>query len=283
MNMSIDAGLLAQRVRELPALPKAALDALAALRDDVSSAQQCGELIARDQALVARVLRLANSAFYGVPGRVASVGDAVHLLGRRTLGSLLTVATVSQQFNANACASFSFPGFWRHALATALAARALAGARDADAEQAFTAGLLHDIGRLVLAAHFPAQMDAAVQRAHADDVRLTQIEHEALGTDHLAVGTLVATQWRFPQAVVLAIGSHHLPQADSDGQASLADIVHAADAIAHALDLAGDAHDMVPALDAAAWQRMAMPAAAVLRIFADTETQVVQLCQAMDL
>jgi putative nucleotidyltransferase with HDIG domain len=279
----IDREQLRLRVRELPPLPRAALDALAMLRDDNASSERCGELIGRDQALAARTLRLANSAFYGVPGRVGSIRDAVHLLGRRTLGSLLTVATVSRQFEAGTCPTFQFSGFWRHTLAVALASRGVALAQGGDEDQAFTVGLLHDIGRLALAAHFPAQMGAAIQRSQEADAGLTEIERQVLGTDHGEVGAQVAAQWHFPAEVVQAIAGHHAPSAVAGGGASLADIVHVADAMAHALDLAGDPHEMVPAIDNAAWDRLALAPRTVLQIFHDTESGVAELCLAMGL
>ncbi len=279
----IDREQLRLRVRQLPALPRAALDALAMLRDDNASSERCGELIGRDQALAARTLRLANSAFYGVPGRVGSIRDAVHLLGRRTLGSLLTVATVSQQFDAHTCPTFQFSGFWRHTLAVALASRGVALAQGDDGDQAFTVGLLHDIGRLALAAHFPAQMGAAIGRSQETDAGLTDIELQVLGTDHSEVGAQVAAQWHFPADVVQAIASHHAPAAVPGGGASLADIVHVADAMAHALDLAGDPQEMVPVIDIAAWDRLALAPRAVLQVFHDTESGVAELCLAMGL
>jgi putative nucleotidyltransferase with HDIG domain len=279
----IDRAQLSQHVRELPALPQAAMEALAMLRSEDASAERCAELIARDQALVARTLRLANSAFYGVPGRVGSMRDAVHLLGRRTLGSLLTVATLAPQFQAQGCALFSFVGFWRHAIATALAARGLAGALGHDEEQAFTVGLLHDIGRLALAAYFPAQTTLAIQRARALDAGLPAIEREVLGIDHVELGAQVAAQWHFPAEVVSAIAGHHAPQAVAAGGASLTDIVHLADAMAHALDLAGDPHEVVPAIDAASWDRLALTPQTALKVLGETELGVAGLSEAMGL
>jgi putative nucleotidyltransferase with HDIG domain len=279
----LDRTRVLQQVRELPPLPKAALDALAALRDERSSNAHCGELMARDQALVARTLRLANSAFYGVPGRVGSMRDAVNLLGRRTLGSVATVATLSQQFAPHACPGFSFAGFWRHAIAVALTSQALAKTLHADDETAFTAGLLHDLGRLALATHFPQHMAHAIQALKETDQQHVDVEQALLGADHVSVGALVATQWHFPAEVTDAIAGHHGPTARPDAAASLADTVHVADAIAHALDLAGDADDMVPALDVGAWQRMNLSTAAVLAIFSSTTVGVAQLCEDLDL
>ena len=208
----IDEQALRRRVRELPALPQAAMAAAAALRDERSSSAHCSELIGRDQALAARVLRLANSAFYGVPGRVGSIRDAVQLLGRRTLSSVLTVATLSQQFHAADCLPFSFAGFWRHAIGVALAARGLARALDHDEDLAFTVGLLHDIGNLALATHFADATAHAIAHARAADASLHAAERSLLGIDHADVGALVAAHWQFPAGVVAAIAGHHAPE-----------------------------------------------------------------------
>ena len=288
-TLRLHPALVQERVRELPAWPQAALEALQALNDEHTSSPRCAELITRDQGLVARTLRLANSAFYGVPGRVAHTRDAVHLLGRRNLGSAITVATLTQQFPQAQGAGLPLARFWRHALATALVAHDLARHLQTPAETAFTAGLLHDIGRLALAVHFPAQA-AALSRARlqpAQDLTAGDVlERQVTGLDHAAVGALVAARWvqrfwNFPADVAQAIAQHHAPGPAE--RASLSDTVHVADAMAHALDLADDRDERVPDLDPAAWQRLALPTPVVLAIFKDTEAGVTDLCQALGL
>ena len=282
-GMPIDAAQLQKCLRGLPALPQAALQALGALRDESASAERCAEAIGHDPALAARTLRLANSAFYGVPGRVASLRDAVQLLGRRPLASLLTMATVASQFDARSCPPLSFAGFWRHAIGTALAARAIAQALGRDGDLAFTVGLLHDVGRLALAAHFPAQTAAALARTRELDLGQAEVERRLLGTDHLEVGAQVAAHWCFPAEVVQALAGHHAPQAAAGGAASLADSVHLADAVAHALDLADDPHEVVPAIDPAAWDRLAPATRALPAIFGPTEAGVAELARLLGL
>lgn len=279
----LDVAELRQRVRELPALPQAAMEALTALRNPDTSSVACADLIARDAALTARVLRLANSAFYGVPGRVASVRDSVHLLGRRTLGSLITLTAVAGQFDSSRCPNFSFTGFWRHGIGVALASSAIARALERDEDAAFTVGLLHDIGYLVLATYAPEATAAALAQAHEADVRLADIEQLLLGITHLEVGAQVAAQWKFPPSVVQALAGHHAPAAVEGDKLSGADIVHVADAVVHALDLAGDAYESVPPLDAAAWERLGLPPRVWMQIFRDTEQGVIALCTAMGL
>ena len=274
---------LRQSLQELPALPQAALQALTALRDVDSATDVCAALIGRDPSLVARTLRLANSAAYGAPGRVGSVRDAVNRLGRQTVTSVLTLAMLSGQFEGARCPGFSYAAFWRHALGVALAARGLARALGRSDEPAFTVGLLHDIGRLALAVHFPQATAEALRRVPAYPGAPQTLEREVLGADHLEVGAQVAAQWNFPPDILVAIAGHHAPRGAAGGAASLADLVHVADAITHALDLAEDPHERVPPIDAASWARLGLPDEALLKVLADTETGVAELAAAMGL
>ena len=276
----IDLASLQQRIAQLPALPRAAAEALAMLRDDNSSAEDCARCIGTDQALTARVLRLANSAFYGVPGRVGSVNRAVQMLGKRTLRAALTAVALTGQFSAIQCEGFRFDGFWRHTIGTAIGAEAIARARSLDDETAFTAGVLHDIGRLALAAHFPRETAAMLELARTRDLPWLDAERLALGTDHAVVGATIASQWHFPAAVQAAIAAHHVPQSDS-GRPSMADVIHVADAIVHALDLAGEPAESVPDIDAQAWQRVGLSHEQALELFQCIEQGVTALCAAL--
>jgi len=275
----IDAATLRRRISELPAMPQVVLEVLTLLRQESAGAEECATAIASDPTLTALTLRLANSAFYGVPGRVGSIRDAIQMLGRRTLGALLTTAVVSTRFKPTACEGFDFAAFWRHALATAIAAQSLARELTLDDEAAFTAGLLHDIGRLALAAHWPQPLSAALAQSRRDDAPLAAVETALLGTSHSEVGALIADHWRFPAAVAQAIAYHHAPPAAA--RASVSDLVHVADALAHALDLHHDPDEMVPEIEPASWERLALAPAQCLRAFERTETGVAALCQAL--
>jgi putative nucleotidyltransferase with HDIG domain len=285
-SLRIDPAALCARVSSLPVLPQAVIEALRALRSDQASADDCAERISRDQALTARTLRLANSAFYGMPGRVATIRHAHDVLGRRTLGALLTTAAVSTQFSHCSGPGFDFESFWRHALGTAVAAQALALETGADDEQAFIAGLLHDIGRLALAAYFAESLAGAVQFARARDMPLVLAERQLLGVDHAEVGAMIAAHWHFPIVVVAAILDHHGPGQRGAASAptsvsTLTELVHLADAIVHALDLNGADDEAVPTLSAAAWDHLGLAPTQVLRVFERTETGVAALSDAL--
>ncbi|MGY0196606.1 HDOD domain-containing protein [Leptothrix sp. BB-4] len=276
---------VARRVGQLPALPQAVLQALALLRSETASNQDCAQRISLDTAMTARTLRLANSAFYGVSGRVATIRDAVLLLGRRAIGTMLAAASVADSIGRSDIASG--PGaadaigrFWRHALASALAAQILARRRTPDQDVAFTAGLLHDIGQLVLRAHHAEALLAVRAAATAEDAGALPFERALLGLDHAEVGAMVARHWHFPPEVIQAIGSHHDP-APGDGAVSLADLVHMADALAHALDLEGDPDAAVPEVAAATWRRVALGADEAHALFHDVETGVRALSRSL--
>jgi putative nucleotidyltransferase with HDIG domain len=281
---AIDAEQVRRRVAELPALPQAVMQALAILRSEHPRIDECVARIAVDPALTARTLRLANSAFYGVSGRVATLQDAIHVLGSQTLAALLTTASVMPHLGDRQRLGRDYDVFWRHALGTALAAQALARLHGLGAEQAFTAGLLHDIGRLALATHFPVEHQAVVRHAADHDLTPLSAERQLLALDHAEVGALIAQHWHFPSAVVQAIARHHEPPppADKVQRATLVDIVHLADALAHALDLSQLPGELVPELDAGAWARLALSPAQGLQLLAQTETGVQALVQALD-
>jgi len=263
---------LTQRVTELPRLPQAVTEVMLLLRHEQLSVQRCIALIERDQALAARTLRLANSAFYGVPGRVGSIGDAVRLLGLRTISGVLTAAALHHAIAVDACPEFDFERYWRHAIGVALATRALATIAGGDADEAFLAGLMHDIGQLVLAAYLPEQAGRALAMARACDLPAEQAETAVLGIAHARIGALVAAHWRLPSTITEAIASHHAPGRLAESQVPcLAGLIQVADAIVHALDIQGDDAEAVPTIEPTVWQRLKLSHCAALGIFSEVD------------
>jgi putative nucleotidyltransferase with HDIG domain len=282
MMRGLDADTVARRVRELPALPAALNRVLGALRDEQLRSDGLAALIEQDQALCARTLRLANSAFYGLQGRVGSVHDAIRLLGLRTVANLLTAATLAGQAGLARCPGFDFRLYWRHSVAVSIAAREIARTCGHDADEACVTGLLHDVGRLALAAYFPAELSAALDLAHAADLDPTAAERAVLGLDHGRVGAMVAAHWRLPAELVQAIGHHHAPPPNGTCRTGwLVDTVHVADAVAHALDLAGDPNEAVPAMSLDSWTRLNAVPLDSARLFAAVQTGVAAVAAAL--
>lgn len=260
-----------RRVVALPALPQAAARALQTLQREDGTLQEIADHIGCDASLTAQVLHLANSPFYGVAGRVASLQDAVQLLGRRALNSLVALSVLSGQFGSSRSRLFDATAFWRHTLASAVAARGLARSAGLAEDTAFVAALLHNLGLLAMSEHFPEALDAGLRLARERDLPLYAVERELGLTPHAEVGRWIAAHWHFPDEVMQAIGHHHAPGGDLP---RVADCVHVAHAMAHALDVAGLPHELVPTLDPGAWARVAPDDERLLAVLEEAESGV---------
>ena len=260
------------RVHSLPPLPEVVHELRNALADEEAGIDRVAGIVARDPALTLAALRIANSPFHGVSGQVATLRDAVRILGMNTFASAVTTAAVMASLGRVSCAGFDFEGSWRHAVATALSTQLLARGRGHDADSAYVGGLLHDIGLLVFAAHFAGPFSAALARVRDDGEMPLDVERELLGIDHAQVGAMVAAHWRLPAAIVEAIAHHH----DLEGAepAGLLDVLHVADNVTYALGVTGTADEMVPPLSPAAWQRVGLAGGELPRLFAEIEARM---------
>jgi putative nucleotidyltransferase with HDIG domain len=243
------------KVRQIPSLSIVVAELLASFdSEDVDIGYLVGK-ISQDQGLAARVLRVANSAFYGLSSRVGSVGEAVTVLGFHAVRSLALAAGITKVLPHKEGGRFDALAFWQHAVGCGVAARILALRAGKNPETAFTAGLLHDIGKLALDTYFREAFDAVLAYRAEHGCLMTEAEHALLGFDHAAVGFEMARQWHFPPAIQQAIRDHHEPDAAA---AFLTDAVHAAEVLCYALDIGSGGNDRVPQLSARAWQRIGL-------------------------
>lgn len=243
------------RVRQMPSLPAVINELLASFDNDRVETAALVAKISQDQALAARVLRVANSAFYGLTNRVGGVGEAVTVMGFNAVRSLALGAGVVKLFAASDTERFNRLAFWQHAIGTGVCARVLAAQAGQDAETAFTAGLLHDIGKLVLHTYFRDVFDEVLVYRAENDCQMAEAEHAVLGFDHTEIGHEVSRQWHFPPAIQQAIRHHHAPDT---APTWLADTVHAADALCYALEIGNGGNDGVPPVSPGAWQRLGL-------------------------
>ncbi|MBI1891938.1 MAG: HDOD domain-containing protein [Burkholderiales bacterium] len=200
-----------KRVRDLPSLPAVVMDLMTCIDQEGAGARTLGERLARDQALAAKTLRLANSSFYGMQRKVSSIPQAIAILGFDSVRTMVAAVAVAGAFPAVRAGRFDFEIFWRHAIASAICAKVVAKQMRIDGDQAFVAGLLHDIGRLVLVMHFPQEYEAVLDYRTANQCRLRQAELDILEIDHAQVGRMLAEHWKFPVPIQNAIASHHDP------------------------------------------------------------------------
>lgn len=202
-----------ERVGQLPTLPPVALRILALVEDSKSAVQDLSAVIAKDPALTARVLRLVNSSYYGLPYRVSTVSHAVSLLGFDTVRSLALGLSIFGLFEGKGQGRvLNRSDLWTHSLISGVAARLLAlRVRYTVPEEAFVAGLLHDMGRFILDEYFPNELERVLHVEEQEGLPQREAERRILGFDHAQLGSLLAQRWGLPQGLAQAILGHHQP------------------------------------------------------------------------
>lgn len=257
---------------KLPA-PSPALNRLqGVLGDPASSVRDMAEVITLDPRLAASLLRVVNSPLYSLPARVETVTRAVAILGQRQVSMLALAAAMSGMFQDLAPDLIDPERFWRHSLACAVLSHtlALAAGRE-EPERHYLAGLLHDMGRLVLHAMAPdlARQARELHRVHGQPE--VEAERRIFEFDHGMLGALIFTTWRLPHGVVAAAASHHEPQ---PGGSDTALFVHLANVLAIALGYAADPGELVPPFAAWAWDHLGLPLEKVAEIAAGLDAMV---------
>ena len=230
---------------DLHTLPVVVIEADRLMRDPRTSAQDIAKVIARDIALAERVLRLANSAYYGFQRRIGNLTQAVVLLGFQTVRNLLLTVSVIDSFRPGSHDDFDYSAFWAHSVATAMVAGEVGrqGEFD-DAEEGYVTGLMHDVGTLLIAQHFPAVQHQISQRVAAGECKL-EAERALIDLDHSDVGSKLATSWGLPEAVTVGIRDHHTPSG-AIGNPTLSEIVQLSDCLSHALGYPAPVEPLLP-------------------------------------
>jgi putative nucleotidyltransferase with HDIG domain len=266
---------LAQGVQDLPSLPAVVMELLSNIEQENIDISVLAKKVSYDQALTAKTLRLANSSSSGLQVKVATIQQAITFLGFQTTRKLITAAAVTGCFPNGRCPGFNDKAFWRHSIATAVCSRSLARRLRFNQDVAFTAGLLHDIGRLVLVSAYPQAYGEVLAWRSAHDGEWLDAERAVLGVDHVDAGVALAGHWNFSDTMRQAIAWHHTPE--TPGAGFLAAIVHVANAVVHALDLAGEEDELAPALSSVAWNAMGLNEEAYLDLFRETEQQLEEM------
>jgi len=219
------------RIRQLPSTPRLYFEIIEALQSSTSSTQTIAEIIARDPALMAKILHLVNSAFFGVARSVSDAGEAVQLLGVSRIRSLALIHHVFSSFDQRSCNQLSVEEVWQHSLQTAAWARQFilwqGGGRMLE-EKAFTGGLLHDIGQLILAANLPAAYREIRALARDRKIPISEAEKQVLKATHADVGAYLLSIWGLPIPLVEAVALHHEPSLAQEQTFSALTAVHVA-------------------------------------------------------
>jgi HD-like signal output (HDOD) protein len=267
---------ISEAVLRLPSLPHIVMELIDALDNGDVDTNTLAQKISHDQALTAKVLGLANSSFYGMQSKVGSIQHAIAVLGFNSVRSLVTATGVVETFSKGQLKELNYAEFWKHAIATALAARAIARSSRDNEDQAFIGGLLHNIGRLVLATYSPSRYQEVLEWRSQHDEDLVVAEMKIFGIDHKAAGREALVHWKFPASIVETLPI--LSKGNFHEYSRAASIVTVADAIAYGLDLSAGEQDRVPVISQHEWNMLSLDQQTLIDIFSVTERQFKEVC-----
>jgi len=200
------------RIGEIATLPEITARIISIVDDPKSTARDLHNVIKNDPALATRVLKVVNSAFYGLPGQVSEIDRAIVLLGLSAVKNIAISASIARLFGTERISEhFTARDVWKHSVAVAVATREFCCiiGRKPFAEEAFLAGLIHDLGLLVERQAFPEQLAEAIQVATKTGRPFCDVETEVLGVDHQTLGAALAAKWKFPKGLQTVLGYHH--------------------------------------------------------------------------
>jgi putative nucleotidyltransferase with HDIG domain len=221
-----------QTIIQLPALPTIAMEVVEMVDNPKTSASKLGKLISTDQALTAKVLKIANSPFYGFPRKISTIDFAIIVLGYDALKEIVISISLVSSLQKKGDAVFDAKAFWDHSITSGVLARRLA--RDLGyrvSGEVFVGGLLHDMGVSVVHRYFRNEYKRIVEILAETDLNALEAEESVLGVTHAEVGGWLAERWNLPDHLVEAIRHHHSPS-QADKNKDLVALIHCADVFA---------------------------------------------------
>lgn len=230
---------LVARMRKVPSPPSSYFQIVRELQSPASSMDSIGAIISQDLAITAKLLQMVNSAAFGLQRQVSNPAEAVLFLGIETTKSLVLLAHTFSYFDNLRVTGFTVEALWNHSLGVGRLARAMARSENASLEmreECFTAGLLHDLGKLLLAANQPDSLQQIAAREREGPLLLCDAEAAVLGTTHAEMGAWLAAIWGLPLAIVEAIALHHHPSRFLTGGFCPLTAVHVANALLGSLE-----------------------------------------------
>ncbi len=233
---NVELRTLVARLDRLPSLPTLYKDIIAHLQHPEASLRTIGKIIAKDMAMTAKLLQLVNSPFFGLSRKVANPAHACQLLGLATVKALVLTTKIFAEFESLQVQRIDLKVLWRHSLSVGSRARRMADSLRCSrslAEEAFTAGLLHDIGKLIVSTNLPVEYEEVASLIAEGDLAPHQAEKEVFNTTHAEVGAYLADLWGLPHAISEGIANHHFPDRGEHGNLTPATLVHVADYLDH--------------------------------------------------
>lgn len=227
---------LLAHLHRLPTIPKVYQQVVSALQSPDTSFESVADLIAQDPIMTAKLLQVANSTCFAQPTPVTKAVEAVMFLGTERVKGLILVAHIFSEFEAARASGLRLDELWRHSLEVGAFAQAIVRwemQTERHAELAFTAGMLHDAGKLLLAANLPTEYHCAIDESEKNQLPLHEAEQSVFSASHSEVGGVMLGLWGLPVEIVHAVGWHHSPQSATDVEFSILTGVHAANVLAN--------------------------------------------------
>jgi HD-like signal output (HDOD) protein len=221
-------------IGDIATLPEVTVKIIEVVEDPRSTARDLHDIIKRDPALSAKVLKVVNSAFYGLPGQIAGIDRAIVLLGLSAVKNLAIAASIARLFKGGKISEhFDAKELWRHSVAVGLTSRLIGrmNGEVASTDELFVGGLIHDLGILVERQAFPERLGEVCDRCAAGEGTFTELEDKVIGANHQQFGEALTTKWRFPRHLRAVIGFHHRPDDLSTELQRLGCLVYLADVL----------------------------------------------------
>lgn len=261
-------------VNKLVSLPDIYYRLETALESPNATLNDFASLLSSDPDLCARLLRMANSAFYSFPSKIETVDRAINTIGMRQIRELVLVTSVIEMFNGVNLPGVNMRSFWEHSVAVGVFSRAIAQyAGLGQSERFYIPGLLHDIGRLVLLLKLPGVVSEMARESADESIPLFQLEQQQLGYNHGGIGAQLLESWKIPQSIHEPVGCHHQPQTSAEF-AQMSAVVHISDAWIHRHNIGNSIEPNIPVIQQQALELIAIQEEVLDEIWATANEQV---------
>ncbi|MCP4158014.1 MAG: HDOD domain-containing protein, partial [bacterium] len=253
----------------LPSLPALVIRINEAIGNPNCTATHIAGIISKDSSLSARLLRLVNSPFYSFPTAIVSIARAVSIIGFRQLSMLAVGSVVTATFEKVPPHILHMESFWKHSIACGIIARILSSyKKNTNTETYFLAGLLHDVGRLVIFRNFPEHSAGILSQRAEEPAMMHSLEKKIVGFDHAELGGILVNKWKLPSVFENACRFHHSPLDSPD--LVMTSIIHVANNIATAIYFGNSGENYVPPLNIKAWEAIGLPVSVLAPTVAQT-------------
>jgi HD-like signal output (HDOD) protein len=266
---------LVDKVQGLPTLPSMLNNINRMVLNPATSAKEVAQVISSDPALTSKVLRVVNSSFYGFPNRITTVSHAIVILGFNTIKSIVLSSTIFDVFRRGAKpGDFDRGEFWKHSIGCGAAAKVLGRRINYPMlEELFIAGLLHDVGKIVLDQYVPDKFGEVVNLVRTRDILISEAETEILGVTHADVGAWLFEKWNLSKGLTDTVRCHHNPALAGESQ-RFAEIIHVADVLVRALRFGNGGDQKIPAIQESAWRSLGLQESELDGLLSQTAAEI---------